>query len=103
MIKSLKKYIEAIENGDFPLLNTHVVTKQESIEEEMFLGLRKIDGVSKQHFIEKFDLPMEQLFSNHIEELVKEALVENTEDALKLSYKGRFVGNEVFQQFLLDS
>ena len=102
-IGPLKKYIEAIENGDFPLLNTHVVTKQESIEEEMFLGLRKIDGVSKLHFIEKFDLPMEQLFSNHIEELVKEALVENTEDALKLSYKGRFVGNEVFQQFLLDS
>lgn len=102
-IGPLKKYIEAVENGDFPLLNTHVVTKQESIEEEMFLGLRKIEGVSKQHFIEKFDLPMEQLFSNHIDELVKEALVENTEDVLKLSYKGRFVGNEVFQQFLLDS
>ena len=102
-IGPLKKYIEAIENQELPLLNTHNVTKQERIEEEMFLGLRKIDGVSKQHFIEKFDLPMEELFSKHIEELVKEGLVENTRDRLKLSYRGRFVGNEVFQQFLLDS
>lgn len=102
-IGPLKKYIEAIENQELPLLNTHNVTKQERIEEEMFLGLRKIDGVSKQYFIEKFDLPMEELFSKHIEELVKEGLVENTRDRLKLSYRGRFVGNEVFQQFLLDS
>lgn len=102
-IGPLKKYIEAIEDGNLPLLNTHVVTKEESIEEEMFLGLRKIAGVSKQHFVEKFGLPMEQLFSAHIEKLAQEGLIDNSAEALKLTYEGRFVGNEVFQQFLLDS
>lgn len=102
-IGPLKKYIDAVTEGNLPLLNTHTVTKEEQIEEEMFLGLRKIAGVSKQHFIEKFGMPIEQLFAGHIEKLEKEGLIVNTENVLKLTYDGRFVGNEVFQQFLLDS
>jgi len=102
-IGPLRKYIEALENRTLPLLDRHEVTKKERIEEEMFLGLRKTAGVSKQQFIEKFDVSMEQLFPEHIAKLEKEGLIENTEKSLKLSYKGRFVGNEVFQQFLLDS
>lgn len=102
-IGPLRKYIEAVENGTLPLLDIHEVTKKERIEEEMFLGLRKTAGVSKQQFIEKFDVPMEQLFAEHIAKLETEGLIDNTEDVLKLSYNGRFVGNEVFQQFLLES
>ncbi len=42
----LKKYMDPIKNGSLPIIQQHEVTKGEKMEEEMFLGLRKIEGVT---------------------------------------------------------
>lgn len=98
----LKKYMAAIEEGELPLLDRHEVPLKEKIEEEMFLGLRKIEGVSITHFKEKFDVDLQKLFEKQLQQLLEEQLLLIEGDNIKLTYKGRFVGNEVFQQFLLD-
>ena len=42
----LKKYMNSLINGELPVLEEHLVPLNEQMEEEMFLGLRKKEGVS---------------------------------------------------------
>jgi len=97
----IKKYLQAIENGKRPILYQHQVTISEKCEEEMFLGLRKNEGVSFKRFEKKIGFPMKEKYADVIHTLIKEGLVMEDAGRLKLTKKGRFLGNEVFQQFLL--
>ncbi|WP_071460184.1 radical SAM family heme chaperone HemW [Bacillus massilinigeriensis] len=96
----LKKYMEPIQEGVFPLIHLHEVTLVEMMEEEMFLGLRKTEGVSLRHFHEKFGKDASVLFRSAISSLTARGLLECKEERIRLTKKGKFLGNEVFQSFL---
>lgn len=96
----LKKYIEQINNGVLPVFEEHEVTKAEQMEEEMFLGLRKAEGVSIPDFTRKFGKDPLQLFNSEIEDLVGKQWLEVNENNIYLTKRGRLLGNEVFQSFL---
>lgn len=98
----LKKYMESIAEGKYPIVHQHKVEEREQIEEQLFLGLRKVAGVSFEDFQHKFGKSMQNIYASIIEKLQKEELIEVDEIGLRLTRKGRFVGNEVFQQFLLE-
>lgn len=97
----IKKYITAVSNGNKPIHETHTETKQEKIEEELFLGLRKTVGVSKRHFLSKFNCTIESIYEKQLQQLEKRGLIEVDDGYIKLTRNGRFVGNEVFEEFLL--
>ncbi|MEG0473846.1 MAG: radical SAM family heme chaperone HemW, partial [Solibacillus sp.] len=97
----IKKYIDIVQSGKRPLLNEHVVTLEEKMEEQMFLGLRKSNGVTHEEFESKFPNPMSAYYENIISELVEQQLVQADDVGIRLTRKGRFLGNEVFQRFLL--
>ena len=52
-IGPITKYMEKTDTGERPVQQTHIVTETEAMEEEMFLGLRKSNGVSHSLFQEK--------------------------------------------------
>jgi putative oxygen-independent coproporphyrinogen III oxidase len=96
----LKKYMEPLARGELPLNDNHPVTRNEQMEEEMFLGLRKTAGVSIRHFQEKFEQDLLGLFREEIKGLIARKLIEQEDGHLRLTRKGRLLGNEVFQAFL---
>ncbi|BCB04886.1 coproporphyrinogen III oxidase [Bacillus sp. KH172YL63] len=96
----LKKYMDPIGNGSLPTIQEHQVTQSEKMEEEMFLGLRKVEGVSKEIFQQKFGCSIESVFGASIDEMVKRELLAVDDDRVALTKQGRFLGNEVFQSFL---
>ena len=96
----LKKYMEPIRNGQLPYMNVHPVPVNEQMEEEMFLGLRKIDGVSLSTFTDKFGKDAMDVFAEPIQELLKRGLIEVTAERIFLTHKGKLLGNEVFQTFI---
>lgn len=98
----LKKYFTAIDETGFPYMSAHTVSKQEQMEEELFLGLRKTEGVSKGTFFQKFGLHLDVIFQKQIEENTRLGLMEETAGAVRLTRKGKLLGNEVFQSFLID-
>lgn len=98
----LKKYMEAIEANELPIVHAHEVSQVEKREEQMFLGLRKTEGVMHSIYEEKFKTPMSAHYDVVIKDLVSKGLLEQDELGVRLTRKGRFVGNEVFQQFLLE-
>ncbi|MCY7570215.1 radical SAM family heme chaperone HemW [Bacillus safensis] len=96
----VKHYLELIDQTGFPYKETHQVTKAEQIEEEMFLGLRKIEGVKSADFQAKYGAAPEALFSTVLEDLEKKGLVVKDDKGIRLTRKGKLLGNEVFQAFL---
>ena len=96
----LKKYMQLIEGGAKPILDQKEVTTQEKMEEEMFLGLRKNEGVSISKFQHKYQVSLEEMYGEELEELVGKQLLTIEDGYVFLTRRGRFVGNEVFQYFL---
>ncbi|MEN7367265.1 radical SAM family heme chaperone HemW [Bacillus safensis] len=96
----VKHYLELIDQTGFPYKETHQVTKAEQIEEEMFLGLRKIEGVKSADFQAKYGAAPEALFSTVLEDLEEKGLIVKDDKGIRLTRKGKLLGNEVFQAFL---
>ncbi len=99
-IGPIKKYMAETDAGKRPLQQTHTVTKVEAMEEEMFLGLRKADGVSNSAFHKKFGQSLDETYGQILRSLIQNDLLEQCGDRVKLTRTGVFRGNEVFQQFL---
>src|SRR5690606_15259846 len=100
-VAPIKKFIETVMAGERPLLQEHEVTGDEKLEEQMFLGLRKSTGVTHEEFEKKFGQPMLSIYKEIIDQLQEERLIEMDSEGIRLTRKGRFIGNEVFQRFLV--
>ncbi|MGE7985188.1 radical SAM family heme chaperone HemW [Lysinibacillus fusiformis] len=98
----LKKYMETVLAGELPIVHEHEVSQAEKREEQMFLGLRKSEGVKHKIYEEKLKVPIVTHYDSVLKELVSKGLLEHDDVGVRLTRKGRFVGNEVFQQFLLE-
>ncbi|WP_077214031.1 radical SAM family heme chaperone HemW [Bacillus dakarensis] len=96
----LKKYMDHINRGVLPTMDENILTKEERMEEEMFLGLRKKEGILVSHFQEKFAISPVELFQNELIDLQEKGLVLHDNDRIVLTKKGLFLGNEVFQSFI---
>jgi len=98
---AVKGYIRRIRETGSARTASHPVTPQEKMEEEMFLGLRKIDGVSKREFYRKFGRTMHDLYGESIDRLKSKGLLYENDDRIALTRTGLLLGNDVFQEFLL--
>jgi putative oxygen-independent coproporphyrinogen III oxidase len=96
----LKKYMTLVEENGKPYIDSHPVTKIEQMEEELFLGLRKAEGVSVTHFHQKYNQSLSDVFGNQVEENVRNGLLYVEGNSIFLTRKGKLLGNEVFQSFL---
>ncbi len=96
----IKKYMQTIDTGEQPLMMQKEVTTVEKMEEEMFLGLRKNEGVSLAKFEERYGLTLRDVYGKELDELFQRELLVLENNFVRLTSRGRFMGNEVFQYFL---
>lgn len=96
----IKKYMQTIDTGEQPLMMQKEVTNVEKMEEEMFLGLRKNEGVSLAKFEERYGLTLRDVYGKELDELLQRELLVLENNFVRLTSRGRFMGNEVFQYFL---
>lgn len=73
---------------------------QEQIEEFMFLGLRKMQGVGKQEFCDLFGCNIEDLYAQELTDLFQKELLIEQDDYIRLTERGIDVSNYVFAEFL---
>ena len=83
-------------------VNEEVLTRKQMIEEEMFLGLRKKNGVSIERFQKKFGQTLEEVYGAVIAKLKIQKMLFEADGRIRMTEKGFELGNEVFEQFLLD-
>lgn len=77
------------------------LTKQEAMEEFMFLGLRCTDGVQGADFYEQFGDTVFQVYGEALCRLKDRGLITQEGDCLRLTERGVDVSNYVFGEFLL--
>ncbi len=75
--------------------------RKDEMEEFMFLGLRKINGVSKYDFYKSFRVSMDEIYKESIENLIKEGLLVRRKDRIRLTDRGIDLSNYALSQFLL--
>ncbi|MDN3955434.1 radical SAM family heme chaperone HemW [Sporolactobacillus laevolacticus] len=97
----VKKYIERVHLVGHSRTSEHTVTLTEKMEEEMFLGLRLLKGVSVARFEEKFGKAIEQVYGAQINQLKEEGLLTERDGRISMTRKGVFLGNNVFEAFLI--
>lgn len=77
------------------------VTQFKKMQETLMLGLRLTsEGVSMRKFVDQFKIQMSNVFEDEITDLIRLELVEWFGDALRLTRKGRLLGNQVFMKFV---
>lgn len=96
-------YCEKEQDNKYNRETVHTVTVKEQMEEFMFLGLRKMKGVSKTEFFMKFHTEYETIYGKKTRELIKRGLLCETEENVSLSTVGIDVSNQVMAEFLLDT
>jgi oxygen-independent coproporphyrinogen-3 oxidase len=106
----IKTYIErfgVIETSglDYPLteatVNQHRNSSKEDMQETMLTGLRLThEGISKAGFKARFGEDLLEVFGLEIEKLTKVGLLEWADGSLRLTVRGRLLGNQVFMQFV---
>lgn len=85
--------------------DVEVLSREDQMEETMFLGLRTMKGVGAEKFYESFGLTLKEVYGEVIEKLVGQGLLEWEGDApldsyLRLTERGIDVSNYVMSEFL---
>ena len=101
--EDIKKYMKIDMKRDLmPLYqDIHELSREDKMEEFMFLGLRLIKGVSSEEFFERFDTGILDVYGTVIEKNIELGLLEYDEPYIRLSKKGLDLSNRVMGDFLL--
>lgn len=90
-------------NGDISIICEEIseLSRNEQMEEFMFLGLRKSKGVSMTEFKKNFNRQMECVYGGKIEKLKKNGLLKQEGNRLFLTDHGIDISNMVLAEFLI--
>ncbi|WP_438838380.1 radical SAM family heme chaperone HemW [Streptococcus pluranimalium] len=99
----IQHYLKAIAEHGHSRLGEDILSKEEMMEEEFFLGLRKKSGISISHFEAKFGVGFEERYGQIVADLVKDGLLIHEDDTILMTKKGLFLGDTVAEKFILDN
>ena len=94
---SMEKYLK----GDFSEREYELLTRQNQMEEFMFLGLRMIKGISEKEFETKFGIRIDEVYQNVLKRQQTLGFLERKEGGIRLTSRGLDVSNAVMAEFLL--
>lgn len=97
----IQHYLKGVNEGN-ARLSEEVLTKEEMMEEELFLGLRKKSGVSIKRFEERFGLSFDGCYGQIVKELQANGLLKKDKDFIRMTKKGLFLGDTVAEKFILE-
>ena len=97
----IRHYLEAVEAGKARITEEHL-TLEEKMEEELFLGLRKKNGVSKARFEEKFGVSFDQRYGQVVANLTEQGLLVPDDKQVRMTKRGLFLGDTVAEKFILE-
>ena len=99
----LDRYVESVSHNRLPPQEVdETITPEMEIAESIILGLRLCNGIDIKDFKKRFNIDIMKRYGRQIEELLDAGLNKKDNSAIKLTQRGRLLGNEVFWRFLPD-
>ena len=102
-VGELKQYLEKdfFANMDSMVSEKEVLDKKACMEEFMFLGLRKIQGINKNEFFNEFQKKYDEVYGETHRTLIRKGLILEEGEYIRLSETGIDVSNYVMSEYLL--
>lgn len=98
----MQEYLKESRNPDQIRQDVIVLSRNERIEEFMFLGLRMTEGISEKKFEENFDVRLMDVYGDILQKYEETGFMEHIETKWRLTRKGIHVSNHILADFLLD-
>lgn len=98
----IDKYIQLIKDRKEVIEEEDELSKDDNMEEFMFLGLRKITGIEEQEFFKRFSINVYDLYKDVINKHIKNGLLIRESGKIYLSKSGVQLSNYVMSDFLLN-
>jgi oxygen-independent coproporphyrinogen-3 oxidase len=99
-----RDYIAAIEANGEAVAERETIDRALEIGETLMLGLRLIEeGIDRARFADRFGVELDDVYGSIIAHLVDQGLLEAISDRIRLTPRGRLLGNRVFAEFLPDA
>jgi oxygen-independent coproporphyrinogen-3 oxidase len=89
-------YVKALEKSRLPVVEHQVLTPESALEEELFLGLRQLDGIDAA----KIERDYRVQLSSRFDPLAKQGLLERQGDLVRLAPAKLSISNEVFVELM---
>ena len=80
--------------------NARTLSKQEQLEEEIFLGFRKMEGINIEKINKKFDIDFLKKYTNIINKYISYKYLKETNDGFALTDNGILISNIILSEFL---
>lgn len=93
---NLEKYI----NNPLNPKESHILSKQEQLEEEIFLGFRKTKGINTEKINQKYNIDFCQKYQKVLEKYVSLKYLSETKEGFKLTDNGILISNVILSEFL---
>ncbi|HEU5348318.1 MAG TPA: radical SAM family heme chaperone HemW [Ktedonobacterales bacterium] len=84
------------------IVEDEVISPELEMAETAIVGLRLNAGISRAEFAARFGRTFEQVFDERLADVRALGLIETVGDRMRLSERGRLLGNEVFARLLPD-
>lgn len=96
----LSTYIKEVNEGKDIRREIERLVESERMEEFMILGLRRMCGISRSEFQNRFNRPLETVYGQALQKLKKNGLITIEGDRVALTELGIDVSNQVFIEFI---
>lgn len=97
----IDEYIEILKTNKLPIEGKEVISRDMEISEYCILGFRKITGIDKKAFRNRFNIDIEEIYGEIIKKHAENGLILNTNKNIELTSKGLDLSNQVEVDFLL--
>lgn len=100
--RNLNRYLS--QPADHHIVERHLLSKREEMEEFVFLGLRTMQGISCSDYEQRFHADFHEIYRDVLPPLIKGGLLAESEnhDKIYLTNRGIDVSNTVLAEFLLE-
>ena len=100
--RDMERYLLDSNEPDKIRENKESLTRKDTIEEFMFLGLRMTEGISKKIFYDTFGAGVEEIYKTQVQRMKDMGLLCEEGDRIFLTRPGISLSNQVFLEFMLD-
>lgn len=100
-LSSVEEYIKAMNEEEEAIEEAIINSKNDDMEEFMFMGLRKINGIRENEFEKRFNMNINDVYGEIISKYEEEKLLIRNSGMIYLSEKGVELSNIIMADFLL--
>lgn len=100
-ISSVEEYINSINEKGEAIEEIINNSKNDNMEEFMFMGLRKINGIDENEFKNRFSMNINDVYGEILNKYIDEGLLIRESGRIFLSEKGIEISNVIMADFLL--